>query len=153
MKLRFPRLGRSSPNHSRGLTRLGLWGCRAVAMVWAAGWIAFTAQTVWAQGLQQAFIGTASGAVVLVPVLLAWRFPRFGGMVLVGLGVFAKLWADSQAAIVGLAVPGVGLGAVFLLLGTSASFQRWRTRRKALKIARNLERSSVDSVEDHGRRR
>lgn len=141
MKFRFPSLGRSSPNHSRGLTRLGLWLCRAASLLWAAGWIALTASVVWGQSLHETLIGIGSGAVVLVPVMLAWKFPRFGGLVLVGLGVCAKLWAESQTAIVGLAVPGVGLGAAFLLLGTSASFQRWRTRRKALKIARNLERS------------
>ncbi|VAX42555.1 hypothetical protein MNBD_PLANCTO03-1344 [hydrothermal vent metagenome] len=141
MKARFPHLQRSSPNHSRGLTRLGLWGCRVLALVWAAGWIAFTAQTVWGQGWDQTLLGTVSGAAVLVPVMLAWMFPRFGGLVLVGLGVCAKLWADSQTAIVGLAVPGVALGTAFILLGTSAAFQRWRTRRKALKIARTLDRS------------
>jgi len=141
MKACLPRFRCSSPNHSRGLTRLGLWGCRVLALVWAAGWIALTAQVVWGQGVVQTLLGTLSGAAVLVPVLLAWMFPRFGGLVLVGLGVCVKLWADSQTAIVGLAVPGVALGTAFLLLGASAAFQRWRTRRKALKIARTLDRS------------
>ncbi len=140
MKARLPNPGRMRPNHSRGLTRLGLLACRAIALVWAAGWIAFTASVVWDQNWHETLLGVASGSIVLVPVLLAWVFPRFGGLVLVGLGVCAKLWFDNQAAIVGLAVPGVGLGAAFLLLGTSASFQRWRTHRKAVKIARTLDR-------------
>lgn len=138
---RFPRPGRSSPNHSRGLTRLGLWTCRAAALLWAALWIAFTAYTVWGEGWRQTLLGTASAATALVPVLLAWAFPRFGGLVLMGLGVCAKLWLESQAGVVGIAVPAIGLGVAFLTLGTSAAWQRWRTLRRALKIARGLDRS------------
>lgn len=135
-RLRLPR----SPNHARGLTALGLWASRGLGLAWAAAWIAFTASVVWGQPLGQTLIGTASGAVILVPVLVAWAFPRFGGMVLLGLAVIAYSWAESEAARLGIALPALGLGSAFFVLGSGAGWQRWRTRRKALKIARRLER-------------
>jgi len=143
LRLRRPR--NSSPNHSRGLTCLGLWAARAAALLWAAAWIAFTTSVVWDNPGLEPILGIASGAVVLGPILLAWFFPRFGGLVLLGLGGLAWLWADSQASRVGLVVPGIGLGATFLALGVSASWQRWRTGRRALKIARRLDRPPVEA--------
>ena len=129
-----------NPNHARGVTALALWGARALALAWAAAWIAFTASVVWGQGWSQTLLGTAASAVILVPVVTAWAFPRFGGLVLGALAVLAWLWADSEASRVGIVVPAAGLGGAFLALGSSAAWQRWRTRRKALRIARRLER-------------
>ena len=138
-KPRRPRLG--NPNHARGLTRLGLWSARGLALLWAAIWIAFTASVVWGQPPLDLLVGVASGAMILVPVIAAWALPRFGGLILLALGVLVWLWADSEASRVGVIVPALGLGSAFLALGTAASWQRWRTRRKALKIARKMERA------------
>lgn len=143
LSLPRPRLPRT-PNHARGLTAFALWLARALALLWAAAWIAFTASVVWGQDLTQTLIGTASGAMILVPVVLAWAFPRFGGLVLVGLGALAWLWADSETSRVGIVVPALSLGGAFLILGSGAAWQRWRTRRKAVKLVRNLERAPRD---------
>ena len=141
------RLGRyRHPNHARGLTGLGLWVWRSLALVWAAGWTAFTAYTAaphFGSEPELALVAVGFGLGALGPVLLAWAFPRFGGLVLVGLGVFAAAWAHSESSRVGIVVPALGLGAGFLVLGTSAAWQRWRTRRKAVKLVRRMERQSA----------
>lgn len=136
------------PNHSRGLVAAGLWVCRGLALLWVAGWSAFTAYAAAPSfGLEPDLILPVAlfGLGVLLPVLLAWVFPRFGGLVLVGLGVFAYTLVHSEASRVGVVVPAVSLGSAFLALGSAAGWQRWRTRRKALRIARNLERVPANS--------
>lgn len=139
LSLSRPSLPRS-PNHARGLTALALWGARALALLWAGAWIAFTLSVVWGQDPIQTLFGGAAGAVILVPVLTAWAFPRFGGLVLVGVGTLAWLWAESESSRVGIVVPAISLGGAFLVLGSSAAWQRWRTRRKAVRLVRRMER-------------
>lgn len=118
------------PGSDRGFTPACLRAWRALAGVWAAAWSAFALASAGGQDWRGSVIAAGFVAGVCVPVSIACRFPRAGGLVLGALGLWGWGFFDSRAAMIGLLAPALALGAGFVTIGMAEAWRRTRMRRR-----------------------
>lgn len=106
-----------SPGARRCIPRLFL---RALLLLWAGFWAWFVLAVSFGEAppppwwIPVAWLGGLGGLVGL-----CWRWPRFGGLVLVAAGLWAGGRFDNSSARALLAAPAIGLGLAALTLGWS----------------------------------
>lgn len=100
------------------------------ASVWGAGWSTFVAFGAPGGDWRGLLIAGAFCAAAVCPVLLAWRFPRIGGVVLLLVGLGLAQVVHSRAAMVGAAIPAMALGLGLLLTGVLGARRPRRRRRR-----------------------
>ncbi|MFG0258822.1 MAG: hypothetical protein ACF8LK_00605 [Phycisphaerales bacterium JB041] len=102
----------------------------SVALLWALTWSAFVVASVIGEPWRGWVIAAAFFVGVWSLALGAWRWPRAGGLVMTGVGLWSWSFFHSRAAMVGLSLPAIMLGLGFLWLGAMEARRR-RARRAA----------------------
>jgi hypothetical protein len=94
---------------------------RLLLVAWAGFWAWFVLAVSFGEAPPPPWwIPTAWLGGLAVLVLLCWRWPKFGGLVLVAAGLWAGAYFDNSGARALLAAPAIGLGLGTLALGWSA---------------------------------
>ena len=94
------------------LARLPGWVASALMIFFSTFWTYWGASEMYHEGWWGAWYNRlpylAPIAATLLPTLLAFRFPLAGGVLIVGVGVFAFFFFGSDVAFIGLAIALVG---------------------------------------------
>ena len=114
----------------RALGRVFLWIARAGVVAWAAFWIWFCLSVGLSEGGRGALIASGMSLGFLTFATLVWTRPTLGGIMMVGLGIFAWRYFATEGAQLLLALPAFILGVMSTLAGTLSRAARAKSRQE-----------------------
>lgn len=139
---------RPRPVRARRLRGLARRLLVVAAMLWSSLWSTFVIASVVGEPWRGWVIGAAFCLGVWSLALGAWRRPRFGGLVMAAVGVWAWTFFHSRAAMVGLSMPAILLGLGFFWHGAVEARRRRRARAAGHSAAGASEARGAEAAAD-----
>lgn len=90
---------------------------RSVLVLWAGGWCLFAVLAALDEGSTAIPYAAGFLTAIVGPVVLAWRYPRFGGVVLAAVGVGSMFFFNDLFTQATLGAPAILLGLCSVVVG------------------------------------